>query len=135
MKRFRKLAVYGEPQELEQLIAITEALMNDRWFRDEEREVKMERLLHKRIFCFVLRAITIRPEVVVVLILEGRRLWVENLHAEGQELSADEYNMHLIEFFLWYLHPAALATGVITELSSDEPVGTATTIAPRIILR
>jgi hypothetical protein len=112
LKTFRELTVFGEPEALEALISSIERRLEDEWFRGRHP--------HARQFCFVRRANAEHPEVALLMSIDGRRLIISNIVPNGHELSVAQYNSVLTEFYLRFLHPAALETGLPVELSSDE---------------
>jgi len=120
LKTFRELTVFGESEVLESLISGIESRLEDGWFRRWEYEEKLRRFSRERQFCFARRANAEHPDVALLTSIDGRRLIVSNVVPNGHELSVAQYNSVLTEFYLRFLHPAALEVGLPVELSSDE---------------
>ena len=117
-KVFRELVAYGGPPVLDSVVARIEARLADGWYRDREREARLWRGQSQ--FCFVRRSSSEFPAVALLMCAEGRSLSVTNIVADGRELSCDECNAILAEFYLKFLNPVASEAGLAMELSPDE---------------
>lgn len=120
IKVLRELMVYGDPAALESLITYIEAHPADGWSRDQGRETELGHPFGETYFCFLRRAASACPAVVLVMSAKACRMRVGNIVPETGQFSRDEYNSILAEFYLRVLHPAAAQSGVAVELSSDE---------------
>ena len=117
-KVFRDLVVYGDPPVLDSVVTRIEARLADGWYRDREREARLWRGQSE--FCFVRPSSSEFPAVALLMCARGRRLSVTNIVADRRELSCDEYNAILAEFYLNFFHAAASEVGSAIELSPDE---------------
>ncbi len=123
MKVFRELNAYAAAEVLESIITKVESGLCDGWLRDRESEARVRpfRSEGQVGFFFMRRANAESPEIALAMIQEGSRLSVVNIiPKEEGEISRERYNSILTEFYLKFLHPAALETGVSIEVSSDE---------------
>ncbi len=123
MKVFRELNAYGEPGGLQSMMVKIESALCDGWHRDCEGEARARPLCSEGQVCFffVRRAAAESPEIALAMTQEGRRLTIANIFpGEVGEISCEQYNSILTEFYLKFLHPASLETGVTIEVSSDE---------------
>jgi hypothetical protein len=123
MKTFRELNAYAEPEVLESMVAKLTVTPFDGWLRDREGEERVRPLCGEGQVCFLFtgRAKAEGRDIALAMIQEGRRLFVANIFPTEQgEISIERYNSTLVEFFLKFLHPAALETGVAITVSSDE---------------
>lgn len=120
MKRFRDLTVLVDPETVGSLISRIEGRLTDGWLRCRKWERKCQASFVERAFCFVRSSTAEHPDVGLVMSIEDRRLTVDNIVPKDAELSVAQYNAILVEFFLKFLHPAALECGLTVELSSDE---------------
>ncbi len=119
-KVFRDLTIYGDPEALESLLSRLETLLSDGWSRDREREATLWCRPGQSQFCFVRRSSSEVPAIVLLMCPAGRELSVTNIVADRRELSVDDYNAILAEFYLRFLHPPASDAGLRVELSPDE---------------
>ncbi len=120
MKIFRDLSVFCERDALDSLMSQIETSLTHRWSRDRIRESKFSPHFRKPIFCFLRPSNGEIPAVVLVMTTHHFGASVCNIVPNGRELSCDQYNSILTEFYLRFLHPAASQKGLTTELSSDE---------------
>ena len=120
MQMFRYLSLFCEHDALNSLILQIEASLIHGWSRDRMRESTFSRHFRKSIFCFLRSANTECPAVILVMTTQHFGASVCNIVPNGRELSCDQYNSILTEFYLRFLHPAASQKGLTTELSSDE---------------
>ncbi|MGB3549631.1 MAG: hypothetical protein WA993_03000 [Candidatus Binatus sp.] len=120
MKIFRDLSVFCERDALNSLIVQIEASLTHGWSRDRMRESKFSPYFGRPIFCFMHTSNGTIPAVILVLTTQRFGASVCNIVPNGRELSCDQYNSILTEFYLRFLHPAASQNGLTTELSSDE---------------
>lgn len=119
-KVFRDLTVYGDPAVLDSVVRGIEAEPADGWYRDRERKARQRRPGGQSAFCFVRRSSSEFPAIALLMHVKGCSLSVTNIVADGRELSCDEYNAILAEFYLKFLNPAASEAGLAMELSPDE---------------
>jgi hypothetical protein len=121
-KVFRDLTVYGDPEVLDGIIPEIERRLADGWSRDRESEQRLAGAAgQSRFFLFARLASAERPGVALAMCSEGRRLSVTNVVPdEYGRLSCAQYNSILIEFYLKFLHPAALEADLSIQLSPDE---------------
>lgn len=121
VKVFRELTIFGEPQTLQLLISRIEGRLSDGWSRGREREQELRRIGPEQFFIFLCGANTEHPAVVLALLLEGRRIKVTNIFPqEPGQITVGQYNSALVDFYLRFLHQAALEACLSVELSSDE---------------
>jgi hypothetical protein len=123
MKVFRELSAYGEPGALESMLATIESGLCDGWLRDRESEARAPVLCGEgKVWIFFLReARDESPEIALAITLEGRRLTIANVFpTQPGQISREQYNSFVSEFFLKFLQPAAQDCGVEVSLSSDE---------------
>lgn len=123
MKVFRELNAYGEPSGLQSMIVKIESALCDGWHRDCKAEARSRRFCSEAEvwFFFLRRAAAESPEIALAMTQEGCRLTIANIFpTETGEISLDQYNSILTEFYLKFLHPASSETGVTIEVSSDE---------------
>jgi hypothetical protein len=120
MKMHRDLSVFCEFDALDSLMSQIEASLTHGWSRDRVRESKLSPFFGKPVFCFVRLSNGEVPTIAVVMTAQPFGASVCNIVPNGHELSRDQYNSILSEFFLRFLHPAASQNGLITQLSSDE---------------
>lgn len=123
MKTFRELNAYAEPEVLESMIAKLTVTLLDGWLRDRDGEERVGPFCGEGQVCFLFtrRAKAEGREIALAMIQEGRRLFVANIFPTEQgDISIEQYNSALVEFFLEFLHPAALETGVAIMVSSDD---------------
>jgi hypothetical protein len=120
-KTYRELTVFGEPEALESLISRLESQLNNGWSRDRQREKKLRRISADQVFFFSCCSNAERRAVVLGLLLDGRRLLVTNIASQEQgSITLSQYNSVLVEFYLGFLHPAAVEAGLLVDLSSDD---------------
>ena len=119
-KVFRELRVFGDRDDLESLVARLEAHLSDGWSRDREREATLWCRPGQSQFCFVRRSSSEVPAIVLLMCPAGRELSVTNIVADRRELSVDDYNAILAEFYLKFLHSVAAEAGLPVELTPDE---------------
>ncbi len=120
MKMFRDLSVFCGRDSLDPLISQIETLLTHGWSRDRMRESKFSPLFRKPIFCFLRSSNGECPAVVLLMTAESYGVSVSNIVPNGRELSCDQYNSILTEFYLRFLQPAASQNSLAVELSSDE---------------
>lgn len=120
MRVDRELTIFGEPDAIDGFIPLIESRLTDGWFRDRESEPRLHLSSRDRAYCFVCRAQADRPELAVVMNLEGCRLSVVNIVPNGGSLSRDLCNLILAEFCLRFIYPVPPETQVTIDLSSDE---------------
>ncbi|MGB8413806.1 MAG: hypothetical protein WCE23_13370 [Candidatus Binatus sp.] len=120
MQMFRDLSVFCEPGSLDSLMSQIETSLTHGWSRDRMRESKLSRLYRKPVFCFLRTSDEEIPATVLVMTTQRFGASVCSIVPDGRDLSCDQYNSILTEFYLRFLHPAASQNGLITELSSDE---------------
>lgn len=120
MKVFRDLSVFCEPNSLDSLMSQVEVSLTHGWSRDRKGESRLSSFLDKPVFCFVRLSNGEVPTIAVVMTAQPFGASVCNIVPNGLELSRDQYNSILSEFFLRFLHPAASQNGMTTELNSDQ---------------
>jgi uncharacterized protein YggL (DUF469 family) len=120
MQMFRDLSVFCERDALDSLMSQIETSLTHRWSRDRMRESKLSPYFGDPIFCFLRPSNGEIPAVALVITTKHFGASVCNIVPNGRELSCDQYNSILTEFYLRFLHPAASQMGLTTELSSDE---------------
>jgi hypothetical protein len=123
MKTFRKLNAYAEPELLESMIAKLTVTLFDGWLRDREGEERVRPFCGEGQVCFLFTGCAKAEgrDIALAMIQEGRRLFAANIFPMEQgQISIEQYNSALVEFFLEFLHPAALEAGMAITVTSDE---------------
>ncbi len=123
MNMRRELVVYGEPGALESLIDRIESRLSDGWSRDRERAAQLQRGWgdRERLFCFVCPASAEHAEAALVMALEDRRLSIgDAFTCKEVQLTLEQYNAILAEFYLKFLTQEASEANLTAELTSDE---------------
>jgi hypothetical protein len=126
MKVFRDLVVHGESARLEAMAEEISRSMANGWARDPEAEGNMRSgavLTHRPVYCFALGKGTRRTPAATVFLLgkDQDSLYVANVVPhEKSELTHDEYNSILEDFYRKFVEPAARNVGVRAELSEPE---------------
>jgi hypothetical protein len=120
-KTYRELTVFGEPETLESLISRLESHLKGDWSRDRQREKELRCISADQAFFFLCCSNAERPAAVLGMLLYGRRLWVTNIASQEQgTITLSQYNAVLVEFYLRFLHPAAVEAGLTVQLSFDD---------------
>jgi hypothetical protein len=127
MHVFRELFIRGKP---EQLVAVAEDIcrsLNEGWTRDADAEAHMQSAAvsgGRNVYCFACSKRPRRPAATVFLIEEDKdapALHTANVVPhEKHELSRNEYNGIVEEFFRRFAEPAAERTGARAELTEPQ---------------
>ncbi|MCE2719807.1 MAG: hypothetical protein ACK57R_21530 [Dolichospermum sp.] len=121
MKKFRDLYIYLNSYDIDQLIKyLTDNCINN-WSRAYERE-KNAVLLEEKAYCFEHTAGDGLESAGLILFQKDPNTWfVSNIvPTEKGQLSVDEYNQILVDFFTTIVQPAIENTPVSTELTNDQ---------------
>ena len=116
----RSVRVYGTPPEIETLVVNIERMLDDEWFREHEAEERFRRRTGCLQYVFIRARKGERPGVAVELRATRFGLTVHNLVPERYQLSIEDHNEILVDFFLRYIDPVSLELELLTEISSDE---------------
>jgi hypothetical protein len=122
MKVFRELEIRGARSELQKAIKEIENRLDDGWIRKHELEKQMLPLSGE-VYCFS-HANTDERLVADLWLLYGDKstkssLYVSNIVPKNGELSIDQYNCVLEEFYEKLLKPVAESLGLEYQLTSD----------------
>jgi hypothetical protein len=116
----RDVRVFGTPSEIETLIAIVERMLDHDWFREHEAEERFRRRTGCAQYIFIRARKGERPGVAIELRATRFGLTVHKLVPERYQLSLEDHNEILVDFFLRYIDPVSLELELLTEISSDE---------------
>jgi hypothetical protein len=125
MKVFRDLFIRGEPARLEAVGEDIRRSLDDGWARDDDAEDHMRKGAAgspRKVFCFACPRRRGRPAATVFLLNQGPdTLYVANIVPhEKHELSYEEYNGILEDFFQRLAEPAAARNGVRAEMTEPQ---------------
>lgn len=130
MKIFRDLSITG-PRNPAQFEAVGEEIARHlpaSWMRDRARENDNAELLEDMlpVFVFERAADSLAPKSGLVMARDGQRLSVANLvPIDVHQLSIDQYNAALEEFYRMAAKPACDALGYKADLTPENPPMTA----------
>jgi hypothetical protein len=123
MQVHRELFIRGEPDRLDAIGEDIRRSLADGWTRDADAEDHMRSIGHQRkVFCFSSPKRPRRPAATVFLLnRDSHTLYVANVVPhDTHELSRDEYNAIVEEFFRQYAEPAATRNGACAELTEPK---------------
>ncbi len=122
MRVHRELFIRGDAAALEAVAEDIRRSLTDKWGRDEEAEERMREGAARKVYCFVSPKWPRQPKATVFLIEKDQStLYVANIvPADVHELSRDEYNAILADFYSRYAQPAALRQGATAELTEAD---------------
>jgi len=119
-KTFRDLRIYGNDEEIAELINGVEKLLVGGWCRDRPKE--RDQLKHGYVrFVFVGPSTEDRQRVAMVVDPKQYGVTFSNIVPEDHEISCEVYNEILCDFFLRFVDPAAMELEMVCELTSDDP--------------
>jgi hypothetical protein len=121
MKKFRNLILRGESEQLRATMEEVARRLSDGWSRNTEIEKRLRStaVSDEPAYCFSCEQREQRPAASVFFDHEKSDvLYVPNVIPRDQrQLSIDEYNVILAEFYERFVSPAAACTGVRSELT------------------
>ncbi|NET70392.1 MAG: hypothetical protein F6K62_05130 [Sphaerospermopsis sp. SIO1G2] len=121
MKKFRDLYIHLNNYDIEQLIKHLTDNCTNNWSRAYERE-KNAVLSAEKSYCFEHTTGDGLEAAGLILFQKDRNTWfVPNIvPTEKDQLSIDEYNQILVDFFKKIVQPAIKNTSVTAELTNDK---------------
>lgn len=120
MKVFRRLTIKGSRRELEKLLQEIESRLAEGWERDRKREKELAALALSRVHCFACPPSGNRPASRLFLGEKNGTLYVTNIVPTGPtNLTYDQYNLILQEFYERFVEPAKRGLSVRVELTAD----------------
>lgn len=126
MRVFRNLNIYVGKEQTDLFVQKIESILDDGWIRDTEAEKGSDEFGKYGFVYFTCTAKDNRNAALLALVhRDDNMLYVSNIvPKEKHELSYDEYNYILQEFYNRFVCPVSQETGIKSELtSSDEDIG------------
>lgn len=125
MQVFRELFIRGEPSRLEAVADDISRSLADGWTRDAEAETHMRSASiagKRKVYCFACPRRPRRPAATVFLLnKDACTLYVANIvPSEQHELTHEEYNAIMEEFFRRFADPAARRNGAQAEMTEPQ---------------
>lgn len=121
MKTFRELYVHLNGIDIDNFSNLLEKASKEPWVRREDKENTLGDIDEKPICFEALRGSCVSPAALFIFPKEDGLLWVSNIvPTEESELTYDQYNFVLENFYEDVVLPAINGTGVTADLTSDQ---------------
>ncbi len=122
VKVYRELEVKGHPDTLRSIIASMAHRLHSGWSRDREAELALREASPSAMYCFACaQSATLPPSRLWLVLEQSGTLYVSNIVPLRQsQLSYDEYNDVLMDFYQTLVAPAAADLDVIVHITDAE---------------
>ncbi len=119
MKTFRDLYIHLNGVDVDTFSELLESALKDPWVRRKDKEIGNT---NEKLICFeALKGSAVTPGALFIFPKDGETLWVSNIvPTEGSELTYDQYNFALENFYKNIVLPAIDGTAITADLTSDQ---------------
>lgn len=121
MKTFRDLYIHLNGIDIETFSNELERQSKEPWIRRKEEEEELKGVGGTPICFEASKGSPVAPATLFIFPTEGETLWVSNIvPTEGSELTYDQYNFALENFYENIVRPAIADSPITAELTSDK---------------